>query len=113
VGEIFNIGNNEEVSIEELASRVRRIAKSQSEITYTPYDQAYEEGFEDMPRRVPSLEKIGRFIGYRPKTSLDEIITKVVEFERNRRARAVPQAALASPVVIASPAVQQPALPTS
>ena len=113
VGEIFNIGNNEEVSIEELAHRIRKIAKSQSEITYIPYDQAYEEGFEDMPRRVPSLEKIGAFIGYRPKTSLDEIIAKVVEFERNRRARVAPEAVLANPVAVVAPGIQHPAPPTS
>src|ERR1700688_3439646 len=72
IGEIFNVGNNEEVSIEELAERIRRMSESRSEIVHIPYSQAYEEGFEDMLRRVPSLEKIGRCIGYRPKTSLEE-----------------------------------------
>jgi len=88
IGESFNLGSDEEVTIEQLAHRVRRIAASRSEIVYVPYDQAYEEGFEDMLRRVPSLEKIGRYIGYRPKTSLDEIIEKVLEFERARLVRA-------------------------
>ena len=58
VGQVFNIGNTEEVSILELAKRVRAAAKSQSEIVFIPYDQAYESGFEDMPRRVPDLAKI-------------------------------------------------------
>ncbi len=83
-GEVFNIGNDEEVTIEELAKRVKAVTGSKSEIVFIPYDQAYEEGFEDMPRRVPSLEKIGRLIGYKPKTSLEAIIGKVVEFERSR-----------------------------
>ncbi len=103
VGEIFNIGNNEEVSIEELAQRVRRMTGSRSEIVYIPYDQAYEEGFEDMPRRVPSLEKIGRCIGYRPRTTLDQIIEMVVEFERNASER---EAATNSMVIPLSPAQQ-------
>jgi UDP-glucose 4-epimerase len=84
VGEIFNIGSKEEVTIEELAQRVRRITKSQSEIVYVPYDQAYEEGFEDMLHRVPSLDKVRKWIDYDPKTSLDEIIEKVCEYERAR-----------------------------
>jgi UDP-glucose 4-epimerase len=84
VGEVFNIGSNEEVSIEGLAHRVRQIAGSNSEISYIPYDQAYEEGFEDMLRRVPSLEKVRSLIGYHPKTSLNAIIERVVEYERTR-----------------------------
>lgn len=113
VGEIFNIGNDEEVSIKELAHRIRRITQSQSEIVYVPYDQAYEEGFEDMPRRVPSLEKIGQCIGYRPKTSLDEIIKKVVEFERNRRAGATPLAASASSLKMPVSVMQQSSPPAA
>ncbi len=88
VGQVFNIGSDEEVTILELAERVRRIAGGRSEIRLVPYDQAYEQGFEDMQRRVPSLEKIGRLIGYRPKTRLDQIIEKVVEYERARLERA-------------------------
>ena len=82
VGEVFNLGSNQEVTIEGLAQRVKELTGSESEIRYIPYDQAYEEGFEDMQRRVPSLEKIARFIGYQPKTTLDQIIEKVVEYER-------------------------------
>jgi UDP-glucose 4-epimerase len=88
VGEVFNIGSDEEVTILELAERVRRIAGGSSEIRFVPYDQAYEQGFEDMQRRVPSLEKIARLIDYRPKTSLDQTIEKVVEYERARLERA-------------------------
>lgn len=88
VGEVFNLGSNQEVTIEGLAQRVKEIIGSKSEIHYIPYDQAYEEGFEDMLRRVPSIEKIARTIDYQPKTSLDQIIEKVVEYERAQLARA-------------------------
>ena len=87
-GEVFNIGSDEEVSMNDLAGRVRRATGSRSAIVHIPYDQAYEEGFEDMQRRVPSLEKIRRFIGYEPKTRLDRIIESVVEFERAHTVRA-------------------------
>jgi UDP-glucose 4-epimerase len=87
VGEVFNLGSDEEITIEELARRVIAITGSSSKITFVPYDQAYEEGFEDMLRRVPSLEKIRKFIGYRPTTALQQIIEKVVEHERAQLAR--------------------------
>jgi UDP-glucose 4-epimerase len=86
-GEVFNLGSDEEITIRELAERVRRATGSRSEIVHIPYDQAYEEGFEDMQRRVPSLEKIRRLIGYQPRTGLDRIIERVVEFERARAVR--------------------------
>jgi len=86
-GEVFNIGSDEEVSVNELAQRVRRACASRSDIIHIPYDQAYEEGFEDMQRRVPSLAKIRRFIGYEPSTRLDSIIESVVQFERGRAVR--------------------------
>src|SRR5262245_7500248 len=66
VGEVFNIGNNEEISIVDLATRVKEMTKSASDISFIPYDQAYEAGFEDMPRRVPDLTKINQLVGYRP-----------------------------------------------
>ena len=87
VGQVFNIGNNEEVSINELAERVKRISGSHSPIVHEPYNKAYEEGFEDMPRRVPSIDKIDKLVGYRPRTSLDEIVRMVADFERARMAR--------------------------
>ncbi len=88
IGQVFNLGNDEEITIEELAHRVCRVTGSQSPIVHIPYNQAYEEGFEDMPRRVPSLAKIGKLIGYRPKTSLEQIIEEVAEHERIKLARA-------------------------
>jgi UDP-glucose 4-epimerase len=87
IGQVFNLGSDEEVTINDLAERVRRATGSRSEIRHIPYEQAYEEGFEDMLRRVPSLEKIHRAIGYTPKTRLDQIIEKVVEYERAHAAR--------------------------
>jgi UDP-glucose 4-epimerase len=78
VGEVVNIGSDEEISMEGLAQVVKQRAKSNSTITYTPYDQAYEPGFEDMPRRVPSLEKLQRLTGFRPVTPLSEIVDRVL-----------------------------------
>jgi UDP-glucose 4-epimerase len=83
VGEVFNIGSNEEVTIRALADRVKALVGSDSEIVTVPYEQAYGEGFEDMPRRVPDIGKIGRLIGYRPTKSLDEILESVIEFFRD------------------------------
>src|SRR4051794_29507205 len=85
VGEVFNIGSTEEVTITELARRVKTLASSASEIVHIPYDEAYEQGFEDMPRRVPDISKIGALIGYRPSTTLDQILTKVIDFYRVER----------------------------
>ncbi len=82
VGEIFNIGNDKETSIRELAGRVKELTRSASPIEFVEYDKAYGEGFEDMRRRVPCLEKIGEFIGYKPQTDLDGIINSVIDFER-------------------------------
>ncbi len=83
VGEVFNIGSSEEVSIHALASRVKSLTNSDSEIVTIPYEQAYGEGFEDMPRRVPDISKIERLIGYRPTKSLDEILKSVIDFFRD------------------------------
>jgi UDP-glucose 4-epimerase len=83
VGEVFNIGSSEEVTIGALAERVKRLTGSDSEIVSIPYEQAYGEGFDDMPRRVPDLTKIGDLIGYRPSKSLDEILEAVIDFFRD------------------------------
>lgn len=83
VGEVFNLGSQEEVTIEELARRVIRLTKSASRIDYVPYEQAYEEGFEDMPRRVPDIAKIHGLIGFQPTMNLDEIIRSVVDSLRS------------------------------
>jgi UDP-glucose 4-epimerase len=84
VGEVFNIGNTGEISIRDLADRVKALTDSRSPIQLIPYDQAYEEGFEDMPRRVPDLSKLRNLIGYEPKVGLDDIIARVIEYFRTR-----------------------------
>ena len=78
VGQVFNIGNGNEITIGDLALKVRELAGSSSEIVRIPYDQAYESGFEDMPRRVPDIRRIGALIGYKPTVELDEILTRVI-----------------------------------
>ena len=82
IGEVFNIGNMGEITIADLAARVKAMTGSCSPIHYIPYDQAYEEGFEDMPRRVPDISKIREFVGYEPKVQLDEILRTVIEHMR-------------------------------
>ena len=79
VGEVFNVGNTHEISIMALAEKVRDLTGGRSEIVTVPYDQAYETGFEDMPRRVPDLAKITHLVGYAPEVGLDEILTRVVD----------------------------------
>jgi len=79
IGEVFNIGNTEEVTIRDLAERVKRITGSSSPVQLVPYDEAYEAGFEDMPRRVPDISKVGNLVGYQPRLALEEIICRVVE----------------------------------
>ena len=81
-GNVYNVGNTEEISIFGLAERVKGLTKSSSPIVRIPYDQAYESGFEDMPRRVPDLAKIRALIGYEPRVSLDEILRLVIEYQR-------------------------------
>lgn len=78
VGEVFNIGSTQEVTILELAEGIREMANSDSRIVLVPYSEAYEEGFEDMMRRVPDLTKINRLIGYAPSYTLDEILSSVI-----------------------------------
>ena len=84
IGQVFNIGNTEEVSILEVARRIRSMTGSQSEITLVPYEEAYDAGFEDMPRRVPSLDKIRRLVGYAPTVGLDDILARVIAYERSQ-----------------------------
>jgi UDP-glucose 4-epimerase len=84
VGEVFNVGNPQEISIMALAEKVRDLTGGRSEIVTIPYDQAYEAGFEDMPRRVPDLAKISHLVGYSPKIELDEILDRVVDHFQNR-----------------------------
>jgi UDP-glucose 4-epimerase len=84
LGDVFNLGNTEEISIRALAERVKALTRSDSPIVTVPYDQAYESGFEDMPRRVPDIGKIHDLIGYEPQVSLDEILRLVIEHHRTR-----------------------------
>jgi UDP-glucose 4-epimerase len=85
VGQVFNIGSNTEITILELAERVKEITRSDSEIVFVPYDEAYEEGFEDMPRRVPDIAKVSELVGFRPEMSLDGILERVVDYHLGRR----------------------------
>jgi UDP-glucose 4-epimerase len=82
IGQVFNIGNGEEVSIGELAQKIKRMTGSRSDIVYIPYDEAYEAGFEDMPRRVPDLRKIRDLVGYAPTMDLEDILRSVVDHMR-------------------------------
>jgi UDP-glucose 4-epimerase len=86
-GQVFNLGTSHEVTIAELAERVRRLAGSASSIVYVPYDEAYQPGFEDLRRRVPDISKVERVIGYRPQVSLDETLRRVIRYlgETGRR----------------------------
>ncbi len=83
VGEVFNIGNGEETTIEELAGRVKALTGSSSPLEYISYEEAYGEGYEDMERRVPDLAKIKGLIGYKPRARLDDILRAVIENFRN------------------------------
>jgi len=84
IGQVINIGSAEEISINALADRVRRLCESASPIRYVPYDEAYETGFEDMPRRVPDLTKVMEMIGYRPRHTLNDILLHVIDYFRRK-----------------------------
>lgn len=78
IGDVFNIGSQEEITIEDLAKEIIRITKSSSNLQYIPYNKAYEEGFEDMQRRVPDTIKINKLIGFKPTYTLSEIIKDII-----------------------------------
>jgi len=80
VGDVFNIGGEEEISIKGLAEKVKKLTGSKSELIYVPYDEAYGQGFEDMQRRVPKIEKARKLIGYKPSLDLEAIIKSVIEY---------------------------------
>jgi UDP-glucose 4-epimerase len=84
IGEVVNIGTDEEISIEGLAHVVKERTGSDSPIVFVPYDQAYEPGFEDMPRRVPSLTKLESLTGFRPSTALVDIVDRVIAHCKKR-----------------------------
>ena len=79
-GEVYNLGNNEEISIRDLAKNVREMTDSKSEIVTIPYDEAYEAGFEDMERRVPSIDKINALLGWKPSLNLRKILEDVIQY---------------------------------
>ncbi len=81
-GEVFNIGSQEEISMLALAERVRELTRSESDIALVPYDEAYEAGFEDMPRRYPDIAKVKAAVGWTPTRTLDEILTDVISFQQ-------------------------------
>jgi UDP-glucose 4-epimerase len=80
IGQIFNLGNIEEISIEDLAQKIKGLVGSDSKIEYVPYENAFEEGFEDMQRRMPDISKITEYIGYQPKYNLDKILERVIKY---------------------------------
>jgi len=84
IGEVYNIGSSEEVSINTLAERIRTLTGSHSEIVHVPYSEAYAEGFEDMPRRVPDTSKIFSLLNFRPETTLDSILKSVIAYQSGR-----------------------------
>ena len=86
VGEVFNIGSNQEISIMDLARKVKELTNSESEIVLVPYDEAYEEGFEDMPRRIPDISKVNAQVGFQPEMSLEGILKSVIDFHSGQQA---------------------------
>jgi len=84
IGQVINIGNMQEVTMTDLAERIRDLSASKSVIKHIPYDEAYESGFEDMPRRVPDLTRIKGLIGYEPKHNLDDILVQVIDHFRRK-----------------------------
>ena len=85
VGEVFNIGSNQEISIMDLARKVKELTNSESEIVLVPYDEAYEEGFEDMPRRIPDISKVNAQVGFKPEMSLEGILKSVIDFHSGQQ----------------------------
>jgi UDP-glucose 4-epimerase len=83
-GEVFNIGQEKEISIYDLALSVKKMTESQSDIVFVPYNEAYEAGFEDMTRRVPDIAKVQRVVGYEPKLDLVQILERIIAYERKR-----------------------------
>lgn len=102
VGEVFNVGNDREVSIHDLALQVRAAAGSDSDIQFVSYKQAYDADFEDMPRRVPDISKLRNLVGYRPRVLLDEIIERTIHYWRTPSTRDHARAVMASRALTAA-----------
>ena len=101
IGEVFNVGNPEEVTIEALAHRVVALTGSASPVTYLSYEEAYEAGFEDMRRRVPAIDKLSQLTGYQPQMKLDGILKAVIEYERTKLEPAVLAPSELQPALVA------------
>ena len=86
VGEVFNIGGTEEISILDLAKRIIAMTGSTSPIQLVPYDEAFEKDFEDMQRRVPGIEKISKLIGFRPNSGIEDILARIIASLRQMNA---------------------------
>jgi UDP-glucose 4-epimerase len=84
IGRLYNIGSTEEITISQLAERVKVIAGSQSPIVYVPYQDAYAPGFEDMQRRMPDISRIQALLGWQPHITLDDTLHAVLDYERQR-----------------------------
>ncbi|MCJ7832373.1 MAG: nucleoside-diphosphate sugar epimerase, partial [Actinobacteria bacterium] len=83
-GKVFNIGNEQEISMNDLAHLVVKLTESSSDIVHIPYDIAYEEGFEDMERRLPDTSRLTALTGWRPTRDLEATIKDVIKFERGK-----------------------------
>jgi UDP-glucose 4-epimerase len=83
-GQIFNIGNSEEISIRALANKIREMTGSTSELICRPYDQVFDTSFEDIPRRVPDISKLRRLVGYEPCVHLDGILESTIRYWENQ-----------------------------
>jgi UDP-glucose 4-epimerase len=83
-GELFNVGHTQQIRIHDLAVLIKETIKSQSDIVFVPYEQAYEKGFEDMPHRLPDISKLQRLIGYQPSLNLPEMLERIIAYERQR-----------------------------
>jgi UDP-glucose 4-epimerase len=97
VGEVFNVGNGAEISIRDLACKVKQMTNSSSELQFRPYHAVFDNGFEDMPRRVPDITKLRRYIGYEPKVQLDGILKYVIDYWAARVGRQVRGTATRTP----------------
>ena len=83
VGQVFNVGNNQQISIMDLAKKVIELTNSKSEVVKVPYAEAYPEGFEDMQRRVPDITKINTLLGWSPQIGLNQIVKDIAAFHAN------------------------------
>ena len=84
IGEIFNVGSQEEITIKNLAKKIKKISKSKSKIVYIPYKEVFGVGFEDVKRRVPDVSKLKRILGFIPNTKLDIILEEVIDYEKEQ-----------------------------